>query len=118
MSYWNGGVIPLSSNGLIGVAVVCVETWGLPNKNGRLAVYVGETRGGYEVAGNPADTLKPEIMLLAEPYGSVSCEQTIFGPLPPWSATAGSSERDVRRVGGILVVVQLPTVGVQLVVDP
>lgn len=53
----------------------------MPNEDGRLAVYVGEMRGVY-VAGNPTDTPKTEFMLLAEPYGSVSCEQTIFGPLP------------------------------------
>ena len=49
---------------------------GLPNKDGRLAVYVGETRGVYKVAGKPTDTSKPEFMLLAEPYGSGACART------------------------------------------
>ena len=47
---------------------------GLLNKVGRLAVYVGEAMGVYEVAGNLADS-KAEFMLLAEPYGSGACAQ-------------------------------------------
>jgi len=49
---------------------------GLPSEGGQLAVYVGETKGVYEVAGNPTDTPKPEFMLLTEPYGSGACAQT------------------------------------------
>ena len=49
---------------------------GLPNEDGRLAVYVGETRGVYDVAGDPTDTPKPDFMLVAERYGSGACAQT------------------------------------------
>jgi hypothetical protein len=49
---------------------------GLPNDDGRLPVYVGETMGVYEVAGDPIDTPKPEFMLVAEPYGSGVFPQT------------------------------------------
>ena len=50
-----------------------VEGWGLPNPDRRHAMYVGEARRVYEVAGNPTDTPKTEFMLLAEPYGSGAC---------------------------------------------
>jgi len=49
---------------------------GLPNEDARLAVYVGETRGVYEVAGDPTDTPKPESMLVVGPHGSDACAQT------------------------------------------
>ena len=49
---------------------------GLPDEDRRLAVYVGETRGVHEVAGDPTDTPKPEFMLVAEPYGCGACAQT------------------------------------------
>jgi len=49
---------------------------GLPNEDRRQAVYIGETRGVYEVAGDPTDTPKPEFMLVAELYGSGACAQT------------------------------------------
>ena len=56
------------------------ECWwrdgGLPNEDGQLAVYVGETTGMHEVAWNPSDTPKPEFMLSAESYGSGACAQT------------------------------------------
>ena len=49
---------------------------GLPNEEGRLAVYVGETRGVYEVDGDPTDHTKPEFMAVAGSYGSDACAQT------------------------------------------
>jgi hypothetical protein len=52
---------------------------GLPNEDGRQAVYVG---GVYEVAGEPTDTPKPEFMFVAGPYGSDACAQTTLSPLP------------------------------------
>jgi hypothetical protein len=51
---------------------------GLPNKDGRLSVYVGETRGVYEVVEDPTDTPRPEFILMAGPYGSDACAQTIL----------------------------------------
>jgi hypothetical protein len=51
---------------------------GLPDVYGRLAVHVGETRGVYEVDGDPTDAPRPEFMLVAEPYGSGACAQTIL----------------------------------------
>ena len=49
---------------------------GVPNEDGRLAVYVGEMRGVYDVAGEPTDIARPEFMLVAGPYGSDACTQT------------------------------------------
>ena len=55
---------------------------GFPNEDGQLAVYVGETRGMYEVAWHPSVASKPEYMLSAESYGSSACAQTTLCPLP------------------------------------
>ena len=49
---------------------------GSPNEGGRLAVFLGETRGVYEVDGDPTDHTKPEFMVVAGPYGSDACAQT------------------------------------------
>ena len=49
---------------------------GLPDEDRRLAVYVGETRAVYEVAGDPTDTPKPEFTLVVEAYGCGACAQT------------------------------------------
>ena len=93
MSYLIGGVVPLLSNGLIEVpyAGMWLERWGLPNEDGRLGVYVGETRGVHEVAGNPTDPPTPEFMFLAELYGSVACAQTTLFNLLPSPAVDGNS---------------------------
>ena len=48
----------------------------MPNEDGRLAVYVGETRAVYEVAGDPTDAPKPEFTLVAEAYGCGACAKT------------------------------------------
>jgi len=40
------------------------------------AVYVGETRGVYEVAGDSTGTPKPELMPVARSHGSDACAQT------------------------------------------
>ena len=60
------------------MAVVCknVGEKGLLNEDGRLAMYVGETREVHQVAGNPADPPTPEFMLLSEPHGSGAGAQT------------------------------------------
>jgi hypothetical protein len=50
---------------------------GLPDQDGRLALYVGETRGVYDVAGDPTDTPRPKFMLVAGPYGSDACARAV-----------------------------------------
>ena len=55
---------------------------GVPNEDARLAVYVGEMRGMYEVAGDPTDPPKQEFMLVAGPYGSDACAQTTLCSSP------------------------------------
>ena len=45
----------------------------MPNDDGRLAVYVGETKGVHKLAGDPP---KFEFILVVEPYGSSACAQT------------------------------------------
>ena len=47
----------------------------MPNEDGRLAAYVGETRGVSNVAGSTGAP-QPEFMLLGEPYGSGACALT------------------------------------------
>jgi len=113
MSYLIGGVVPLSSNGLIEVpwqdsGGSGMQEWewrdgGLPNEDGRLAVYVGETRGAYKVAGNPTDTPKPESMLV--PAHRSPCESS---PSVDWDSCIVGEGCKARRgwmYSGILVVV-------------
>ena len=55
---------------------------GSPNEDGRLAVFVGETRGVYDVAGEPSNTPMPEFILVAGSYGSDACAQTTLSCSP------------------------------------
>jgi hypothetical protein len=59
---------------------------GLPNEDGRRAVYVGDTTGVHEIAGDPTDTPKPEFMFVTGPYGSDACAQTTLrlSPVQDW----------------------------------
>ena len=105
MSYLIGGVVPLLSNGLIEVpyAGMWLERWGLPNEDGRLGVYVGETRGVHEVAGNPTDPPTPKLMLRRRRMVLVLAHRPPYDPRQPWIGTAASSERGYMARRGCML---------------
>ena len=107
MSYFIGGVVPLSSNELIevlerdsgcGGMQECGRDGGLPNEDERLAVYVDETSGVYEVAGSHGHSKMNSCSWLSRVV-------LVHAHRPPYDLASrglGQLDRqggDVRRVG-------------------
>ena len=77
------------------MAVVCknVGRGELLNEDGRLGMYVGETRGVHEPgAGNPTDPPTLELMLRRRRMALVLAHRPPYDPRQPWIGTAASLE--------------------------
>ena len=63
-------------------------------------MYVGETRGVHEVAGNPTDPPTPELMLRQSRMVLVHAHRPPYDPRQPWIGTAASLKRKCKACRG------------------
>lgn len=86
---------------------------GFLNEDGRLGMYVGETRGVHEVAGNPTDPPTPELMLRRSRMVLVHAHRPPCDLRQPWIGTAASLARGCKPCRGCTLEIwlSLPMVG-------
>ena len=63
-------------------------------------MYVGETRGVHEVAGNPTDPPTPKLMLRRRRMVLVLAHRPPYDPRQPWIGTAASLEMGCKPCRG------------------